>query len=181
MLYRTDRLAVRPLAPDDLDAVLSVYTSNPAYLELTEGSAGEAGHYDRGMLERDLAMAELAPERTLAGIWLEGELVGVIDWLLENPNDGRPWLGLIMVRENMQRRGIAREAVTGLLSHLARQGVSVLRAAVIEGNVAGLANMRSLGFGEVEQTTVRIAAGERRLTIFERALATDGAAEGSGS
>jgi hypothetical protein len=36
--------------------VLDVYLSNPAYLELTEGSGGEPGRYDRGMLERDFAI-----------------------------------------------------------------------------------------------------------------------------
>jgi hypothetical protein len=38
-----------------------VHLSNEAYLDLTEGSGGVAGAYDRGMLERDLTMSAMTP------------------------------------------------------------------------------------------------------------------------
>jgi hypothetical protein len=42
-VFETERLVVREVAAGDLEAILAVYLSNPDYLEVTEGSAGEAG------------------------------------------------------------------------------------------------------------------------------------------
>jgi hypothetical protein len=66
--FETPRLAVRAIRPDDLDALLDVYRSNPEYLALTEGSGGEPGRYDREMLERDVAVAAMTPGRRMAAV-----------------------------------------------------------------------------------------------------------------
>jgi RimJ/RimL family protein N-acetyltransferase len=170
--FETERLIVRELAADDLEGLLRVYTSNPEYLALTEGSAGEAGRYDLGMLERDFAIAELVPGRRFAGAFLKPELepVGVLDWLLENPSDGKPWIGLVMVRSDRQREGLAREALEGLADHLRAQELSEVRAAVIERNEAGRALASNTGFEVVESRTQRLAAGEETILIVERRL-----------
>ena len=82
-MYATERLDVRGVEERDVDGLLGVYRSNPEVLALTEGSAGEPGRYDRGMLERDLWMSELDEARHTAGLFLRdgGACVGVIDWL----------------------------------------------------------------------------------------------------
>jgi hypothetical protein len=111
-VFETERLVVRPPEPDELQALLEVYASNPGYLALTEGSAGEPGRYDLGMLERDVTLAGLTPGRTLAGLFLRasGELAGVVDWMDENPEDRMPWIGLLMIRADRQHQGLATEA-----------------------------------------------------------------------
>jgi RimJ/RimL family protein N-acetyltransferase len=153
-----------------VDALLAVYRSNPAYLALTEGSDGEPGRYDRGMAERDLAVARLTPGRTFAAIVsrVDGAVVGVLDWLDENPSDGEPWLGLVMVRADRQRDGIAAEAVGGLLAHLQARGAAAVRAGVIARNPAGLALLQGLGFRRVGTTTMRMTARETVLVLERR-------------
>jgi hypothetical protein len=96
LMIETPRLAIRPLAEDDLEEVLTVCSSNPDYTAITEGRGGEAGHYDLDMLERDYAIAQLVPGRVFAALRERdsGELVGVLDWMYENPDDGEAWLGL---------------------------------------------------------------------------------------
>ena len=85
-MYATERLGVRGVEEADIDGLLAVYLSNPQVIAVTEGSAGEPGHYDRGMLERDLWMSELDEARHTAGLFLRdgGTCVGVIDWLERN-------------------------------------------------------------------------------------------------
>jgi RimJ/RimL family protein N-acetyltransferase len=171
-LFRTTRLEVRETDEADIDALLNVRLSNPHYLELTEGSAGEPGHYDRGMLERDLAMAMLMPGRHPAVMALtdSGDVVGELDWMDENPSDGAPWLGLVMVDRAHQRRGFALEAVRGLAEHGRDAGWARLREGVLAGNDAGLGLARAAGFAEVERRPLRVAAGERELIVLELAL-----------
>jgi RimJ/RimL family protein N-acetyltransferase len=173
VVFETERLVVREVAAADLEAILAVYLGNPDYLELTEGSAGEAGHYDLGMLERDLAMAQMTPGRVFAGVFdrESGEAVGILDWMDENPNDGKPWLGLIMIYAERQRQGLAAEALEGLAEHLRRRGIFLLREGVIESNVAGRALADRLGFELVERKTIKLASGEQPILVLERRLA----------
>jgi RimJ/RimL family protein N-acetyltransferase len=166
----TERLTIRELRDDDLARIFDVYASNAAYLELTSGAAGEPGRFDLAMLERDVAVARAMPGRHVLGIYAkEDEPVGVVDWIEENPVDGRPWIGLVLVRADRQRQGIAREAVEALLAELRQAGAQVVRASVVARNAAGLAFARSLGFEQVATRRKRLT-GEETLLVFERRL-----------
>ena len=171
--FETPRLVVREPRAEDLDALLEVYASNPDYLELTEGSGGEPGRYDRDMLERDVGVAQLTPGRRLAGIFLRdgGDAVGVLDWMEANPTDGIPWVGLLIIRRDRQRHGLASEAFAGLANELRARGQNAIRAGVIDRNPEGHALVHRLGFEPVSRTTMRMTA-EEEVTIFELRLSS---------
>jgi RimJ/RimL family protein N-acetyltransferase len=168
-VFETARLTAEDVAEEDIAELLDVYLSNPAYLELTEGSGGVAGAYDRGMLERDLALSALTPGRHTAALRLRdgGACVGVLDWMDENPNDGAPWLGLVMIHAAHQHHGLGAEAIAGLAAHGRKAGWTRLREGVLEGNHAGMALARRAGMREVERKPHRVAAGERELAVLE--------------
>lgn len=171
---------MRALTPDDLQGVLGVYVSNPDYLRLTEGSAGEPGRYDIGMLQRDVAVAQATPGRHLQGVYTrDGEPVGVLDWLEENPADGNPWIGLLIVHARRQREGIAAEVLELLCSRLRALGASSVRAAVIARNEAGLAFARFASFEPVSATLRRMAS-EEEVVVMERSLRGTTARRGGG-
>jgi RimJ/RimL family protein N-acetyltransferase len=167
----TERLVLEPAHDDDMPELLEVYTSNPAYLAMTEGSAGEPGHYDLGMLERDVAVARMTPGRQVLVLRLrdEGGIVGVLDWVDESSSDGYPWIGLVLVHAERQREGLASEAVEALLAELARNGVQAIRAGVLPGNDAGARLTAALGFARVEERPFRSASAEY-VTVLERRL-----------
>jgi len=171
-IFETSRLTAAEVSEDDIAELLDVHLSNQAYLDLTEGSAGVAGAYDRGMLERDLAMSAITPGRHTCALRLRqrGTCVGVLDWIDENPNDGAPWIGLVMVHAGHQRSGIGADAIAGLAEHGRTLGWTRLREGVIDGNDAGMALALALGMREVERKPHRIAAGECELAVMELAL-----------
>jgi RimJ/RimL family protein N-acetyltransferase len=174
--FETARLYIKRLIPSDLDALLEVWLSNPQYLQLTEGSRGQSGHYDLGMLQRDFAIAQVTPGRVFGGIWRKdnAELIGALDWLIQNPNDDHPWLGLIIIQADQQRQRFAHEVVADLVSHLAAKRRYSARAAIIDGNEAGAATMRALGFVPIATRSLKTATGDSRTTIFELPRDTDG-------
>ena len=171
-VFETPRLTAAEVTEDDIAELLAVHLSNQAYLDLTEGSGGIAGAYDRGMLERDLMMSAMTPGRHTCVLRLRagGACVGVLDWMDENPNDGAPWVGLVMVHAAHQRSGLAAEALRGLAEHGREQGWTRLREGVIEGNDAGMALAHAVGMREVERKPHKIAARERDLAVMEVAL-----------
>lgn len=152
-------------------AVLEAYASNSGYLELTEGSGGVPGRYDRGMLERDFTVASVIPGRHMDGIFQkhDGELVGVLDWMEANPEDGRPWIGLLLIRASRQRGGLASEAFQGFAQQLRDSGRSVMRAGVVARNAPGRAFAERLGFEVVSTKLLRMPA-EEEVVVLERTL-----------
>ena len=134
---------------------------------MTEGSAGEPGRYDLEMLRRDLALAALTPGRHVVGLFdrEDGEAFGVLDWLEENPSDGMPWVGLVMIRRDRQREGLASEALAALAESLRGRGAPAVRAGMIQRNAAACALARKLGLEPVSETTVRMASEERVVVV----------------
>jgi hypothetical protein len=47
----------------------------------------------------------------------------------ENPSDGTPWLGLLMIRADLHRHGLASEVFAGLARELRRNGLKQVRTA----------------------------------------------------
>jgi RimJ/RimL family protein N-acetyltransferase len=98
------------------------------------------------------------------------ELVGVIEYLDVNPNDGHPWIGLIMVGSGRQREGLAAEAMLAVCDHVHLNWASPMRIGVIDENRAGLRLAVSLGFEQYGETVQDLGGGERRLVLMQRRL-----------
>jgi len=168
---RTQRLVLDDAGAADVDALLAVALSNPAFLATHEGSEGEPGRYDRSMLERDLAMADLDPLRhTLALRRHDGEVVGWADVLDEHPRDGVPWIGLLELRADVHRQGLGREAAQALADWYAGQGVARLRVGVDDGNEPAAAFWRSLGYRPVDRRERPSPQGRLGVDVLELAL-----------
>lgn len=146
----TGRLRFAEVSEDDLDDLFAIHAGNPEYAALTEGSQGQAGHYDRGMLERDWHLGTLEPaRRQLIGRLDDGRAAVWLDLLDSNPNDGHPWIGLLMVERGLQGQGLGREAAAAAERLL--PGGAAVRAGVIPENEGALAFWQRLGYAEVDR------------------------------
>ena len=146
----TGRLRFTEVVEDDLDDLLAIHAGNPEYAELTEGSQGEQGHYDRQMLERDWWLGTLEPARhQLIGRLADGSAAVWLDLLDRNPSDGHPWIGLLMVERSFQRSGLGRESAAAAAQLLASR--AAVRAGVLPGNEGALVFWEGLGYTEVDR------------------------------
>jgi RimJ/RimL family protein N-acetyltransferase len=138
----TARLALAPVTAADLPALLPVYNSNPFFLKLAEGKP-EVTLEDlaRDFEDRGREGAHHVLLRTR-----DGATVGVVQVLEENPNDGRAWLGLLVLHAEWQRRGLAREVVEALSRWLRDNGRDELRLGVLGKNARVVAAWAALGF-----------------------------------
>lgn len=168
----SNRLVIRELDGDDLSEVLPIFLSNPKQRELTEGSGGIVGQYDLSMLERDWHIGQMMG-RHMLGLYrkLEHVPVGIIDYLTENPSDGLPWIGVIEIHADHQRKGLAREAIEGFLEHFsAKYGWSCVRTGVPEENNPGRALAQALNFEPVKHVEKDSSNGRMTVVIFEKQL-----------
>ena len=168
---RTDRLTLAEAGPDDVDGLLAVALSNPEFLATHEGSGGEPGAFDRSMLERDLAVADLDPQRhSLVLRRDDGEVVGWVDLLDEHPRDGVPWIGLLELRADVQRQGLGREAAQEVARWYAERGASAIRVGVDEGNDDGGAFWRALRYRPVDRRERPSPMGVLGVEVLELSL-----------
>jgi RimJ/RimL family protein N-acetyltransferase len=146
-MFATERLTVAPIHEDHLDDLYAVHVSNPAYLRLTEGTSDGVGVYSKEQMLRDLQVAEWTG-RTPLGVFLrEGhKLIGFLEFWERAETDGKPWLGLLMIHRDFQRRGFGSEIAKGFLRWAESRGWPEVRIGVLEGNEKVLAFWHSLGF-----------------------------------
>lgn len=165
----TPRLRIRNAEAENLRDLLSVYLSHPDFVRMNEGSRGEAGYYDLEMFQRDWWINRMMPGGHVLGIYLKatGEAVGQANFLEVNPEDGMPWLGLLLIAAPHQRQGLGREAFDALAEHFrATYGWPALRLGVLAPNTVALAFWRSLGFEQVAEK----GEDARRVMVLERRL-----------
>jgi GNAT superfamily N-acetyltransferase len=156
----------------DLPRILEVVLSNPAFLATHEGSGGEPGAYDLGMLQRDLAVAEADPLRRALVIRdrADGAVVGWADLLDRHPRDEVPWIGLLELHADRQGTGLGREAADALAGWYRNQGVTRLRIGVDDGNDGAAAFWRALGYREVDRRERDSPLGRLGVDVLELSL-----------
>ncbi|HEY6407345.1 MAG TPA: GNAT family N-acetyltransferase [Ktedonobacteraceae bacterium] len=169
----SDRLHIREITADDLSNVLPVHLSNPDFLQYMEGSEGEAGRYDLERWQRDWYIAQLMPGRHMLACYLKdgGEAAVFSEYLEENEDDGKPWLGVLSIHKAYQRQGLGTEALQRLFEHF-RQEYSwpLIRAGVLEQNGPGLAFAQHVGFKPIRKGLKQLAGGEQQFIVLERSL-----------
>ena len=163
----SERLRLREAEAEDLPGLLPVYLSNPEFVAMNEGTRGEQGYYDLAMFQRDWQVQRMMPGSHVLGIYLNGtdEPVGQANYLEENPDDGMPWLGLLMIARQLQGQGLGTEAFQRLAAFFRETyGWPVLRLGVLKQNAPALVFWERRGFRRVE------GAGGERAMIMELPL-----------
>lgn len=149
MTIKTRRLLISPVGSDaDPDEFLAIFNSNPDYLEASEGKR----RYSRGDAESYL-FAETAREhgRCLAiRRRNDGRLVGTAALVVPHP-DGYPWIGLLIIDGDRQRKGFGREAALAIEAALAEEGWREVRLGVLTRNEQALPFWQGGGYSIVRQ------------------------------
>ncbi len=180
-------ISLVPLSAEwHIDALQQVYWATPGYWAMYNFPAVPAGQ-----AEHDLRTAVTMPGRTLLGIVQRpadaeqtiaesmiasqaapGELIGLLDFRLHWPDEQIVSMGMIMVAEPYQRRGIARQAWTLLQPWLTAQAqMQKARVTVEQFNPTALKFFESVGFRLTGEAN-RIKVGDKfvRLLAMEMSL-----------
>lgn len=165
----TDRLLLREVEPGDLQFVHGVFASNPDFLRLRE----EMAPYDLESVTRYWEMATLDPRRhVLVVVHKASEsVIGVVDFVDQSPADSTPWIGLVIIHRDHQRRGFGTEAVHAVAGLVGSQGHRGVRMAVTEDNEAGMTFARHVGFQPFGQAVS--TAGEANRPVASMELSVD--------
>lgn len=171
--WETDRLQIREVEARDLEDLHAVFASNADFLWLRENIAATNAGYDLTALSHYWEHAALDPGRYVLSVCAKqgGPAIGLVDFVDQSPADGMPWIGLVVIHADHQRRGVGSEAVMAVTAHLQLQGHSAVRMAVLEDNEAGKEFARSLGFKDYETSLTPTGGMPRLVVLLELHLA----------
>ncbi|OLO37071.1 GNAT family N-acetyltransferase [Alkalihalophilus pseudofirmus] len=136
----------QPITHEQFESLREIVNSNHEFNTLSEGHPEQTD-------EEILKMYESAKKQgTLMNFIMDGgRPVGIIDYLMENPSDKMPWLGLLMIHRDYQGQGYAVEALKQYECLMQDQGKKRVRLGVIKGNSRELNFWTKRGFTFYEE------------------------------
>ncbi|TCM92847.1 L-amino acid N-acyltransferase YncA [Paenibacillus sp. BK033] len=154
------RLNIRfvPVEPADLDTVQDIVNSNTAYNLMENG---------RPERSREELLEQLSPDQHSLLIRLDGRAIGLLQYLDENPKDGYPWLGLLMIHDRLKGKGYGKAAYASYEQRLKQEGKQSVRIGVIPENEPAKRFWGSLGF---QYYATKLANIGIEVDCYEKAL-----------
>jgi RimJ/RimL family protein N-acetyltransferase len=161
------RLTFAPVTEADFPELLDVYNSNPDYMEMAEGSRTVTLETVEKDHREHLAFADSFS----FAIREKGSstVIGISQFILCNPNDGFPWLGLIMLHSAKHKYGYGREFMEVLIDWYRENGYPELRLGVLEKNLSVVPFYERLGFSVYERKETKKLG---RVTCMTRRIIT---------
>lgn len=151
-------------------AVQNVLQAAPHYAQLITGAPPSA-------TEASDTFATLPPGKTyddkaVLGVFFDEHMIGCIDLVLGYPDASCAFVGLLVIDERCQRRGLGSAAYRRLEQWIrGRSACDRVRLAVVRGNDPAIAFWTSVGFAPTGETTPycqgRVLS---ELVLFEKSL-----------
>lgn len=141
-----------------LGSSLKVKQLSPRAAETVWQLQSQDHTYHQTFQDKVPTLAEIAAEMTLLpegarqaqkfyiGFYQDGNLVAVMDLVLNYPKVNQVWLGLLMVAKKQQGHGWGQKLMLALFSTLKREGYQVLQLANAQSLDQAQAFFRKIGF-----------------------------------
>lgn len=143
MIIQGKDFTIRSVDQTDIDAILEVYRQCEDFLAL-----GPVPHASRQMILDDFKISE-EEGGTFCGIFVEGEMVGVVDFVLNNfdGNPGDAYLLLLMIAKSHRRKRIGQEVVKAVENEILKNSsITSILSGVQTNNEAAIAFWKGMGY-----------------------------------
>lgn len=150
----TDRLDLSPLTEDDQPGdFVDVFDSNPEFVDASESFVGKRS-YTEDEVARFLWQESVRENSWCLAIRLRetGSIVGISAALVPNPDDGVPWIGLLLLDSRYQRQGLGQEAAAALVGAIAEEGADRIRLNVLMAQPDARRLWERAGFSVIDET-----------------------------
>lgn len=145
------------ITKETLYIALEIINSNPDY------NVFETGREQRELAEIEEEFLNLNTTSVL--IKLDDTYIGVMDYLMQNPKDQSPWLGLLILHSDYQGFGFGTQAYALYESDLRDRGLNRIRIGVINENVKGKQFWESLGFLYIKTA---LSENGKKIFVYEK-------------
>lgn len=102
--------------------------------------------------------------------------IGILEYLMNNPSDGYPWLGLLVIKKEHQSQGYGVQALQEFYNIMTERQVKAFRIGVIVGNEPAHRFWRKQGFMEVTkkrgfmEVTKKRWMDHKEVIVYEKSI-----------
>ena len=118
---------------------------------------------------RALSPGVVAEQKRYLGVWRDGSLEAVLDYVKGYPEPDILWIGFFMVARERQRCGEGRRIIRALLESAGEAGLRAARLGCNVENEDGHRFWSALGFRDLEQGR-DLRRPDRQIMVMERQL-----------
>lgn len=147
--------------PAQIPVEMDIMNSQPEYNLLADGKQILD---EKDLIEEHEEGRNLEKERYL--IEAEGKFIGIIDFIMRNPRDGKPWLGLLIIHKDWNRKSMAEKALAIYETMMLNRGITEVRLGCFAANQPGLSFWAKQGFQQLKQIQFR----DKPLWVMEKKL-----------
>lgn len=157
---------IGPQAPPFvLERLAAIFSSDPEFLETTEGARAFCVDDVVRYLENEEAMRAEAYAIVREA---DGTILGVVTLLPHHPREPHPWIGLLLVDVGARGRGLGSQAADLAESTLRARGFSTVRLGVHHQTPRSRAFWEARGYRAVED---RKTGEGRPVTVYQNSIA----------
>ncbi|TLS37559.1 GNAT family N-acetyltransferase [Pseudalkalibacillus caeni] len=135
-----------------LGLLKEIINSNPVYNRL------ENGHEQRTMEEIRKEYLHQDHNRETCLIKVNENYIGVIDYMIHNPKDKTPWLGLLLLHGDYQGYGFGKRAFKHYELKMKALGLEKVRLGILTENLNARSMWEKLGFRYLKTVNVEQSA-----------------------
>lgn len=146
---------------DMITIELDIMNSHPEYNLLSDGKKYLT---KEDMMEEHDEGNELEKERYL--IKYEDQYIGIIDFIMENPRDQMPWLGLLIIHKDWNNKSLAKLALSKYVEIMRSRNISEVRLGCYAENTKGIHFWKNNGFIKIKE----VILNEKQLWIMSKLL-----------
>jgi RimJ/RimL family protein N-acetyltransferase len=150
-----------PNTIEKIELEKKIHNSQPQYNLLAHG---------RETVTDEMIRADFKENEEVKGVRMiieaEGKAVGLFDYCYKNPNDGQPWIGLLLIQAGHEKQGYGKSAVTMFEESLRKQGYNNCRLGVLQGNNKAKQFWEKLGYKKYTEKTT----GSQLILCYEKYL-----------
>lgn len=143
---------IRKITGDDYEDLYNLQLTNPDYFSYMQEHEVTVEECIKGT--KALPPNTSLNQKFYMGFYSEDKLEIIMDLIVDYPDKGIVWIGLLMVDAKLKRRGLGREVMLALIKLLLSNSFYSIQLGVIESNYSALSFWNSLNFNEIRRSNI---------------------------
>ncbi|MYL35403.1 GNAT family N-acetyltransferase [Pontibacillus yanchengensis] len=152
-------ITFQPISEETIYIAQEIQNSNRAYNEMENGKSSRS--------IEELKTEFLDKQTESLFIKLEDTYIGIVDYLMRNPKDGYPWIGLFMIHYDYQEYSFGYQAYIALENLLVDHGLKEIRLGVLVNNRKAHSFWESVGFTYIKNS---VTNEKNEVYVYEKSL-----------
>lgn len=149
--------------------IFKIYSSNDEYFILSGGSPATMDNIDRDM--KEVPPNSKKEQKQYKVIKLDKEYIGVIDYVMEFPDSDAIYIGLFIIKKELQGLGHGNRIMNDFEAKIREKGFKRIRLGVLHNNESGLKFWENKGFKVIKEMYSTIKPEENLLVkVMEKEI-----------